>query len=96
VLALIDKETLDKQQVATVFTDLQRRPVRPSWTGSPNRSPSTVPPVEIPAKVRAAASNGAHPAEDEGAIVITPPGAGGDLHGGSEPGGTPPTPPSFS
>ena len=94
VLALIDKETLDKEQVATVFADLQRRPVRPSWTGSPDRSPSTVPPVEIPAKVRAAASNGSRPAEDEGAIVITPPGAGGDLHGGSEPGGTPPTPPT--
>jgi cell division protease FtsH len=96
VLALIDKETLDKEQVAAVFEPLQRRPVRPAWTGSPDRSPSTVPPVEIPAKVRAAAANGAHADEDETAVVITPPGAGGDLHGGSEPGATPPTPPSFS
>ena len=94
VLELIDKETLDKQQVATVFAELQLRPVRPSWTGSPARSPSAVPPVEIPAKVRAAASNGSRPDEDEGAVVITPPGAGGDLHGGFDPGGTPPTPPT--
>ena len=94
VLALIDKETLDKEQVATVFEQLQRRPVRPAWTGSPDRSPSTIPPVEIPAKVRAAAANGARPHAEEGAVVITPPGAGGDLHGGSEPGGTTPMPPS--
>jgi cell division protease FtsH len=94
VLALIDKETLDKEQVATVFAHLQRRPVRPAWTGSPDRSPSTVPPVAIPAKVRAAASNGSRPDDEEGTIVITPPGADGDVHGGADPGSAPPAPPT--
>jgi cell division protease FtsH len=95
VLELMEKETLDKEDVARVFEPLQRRPHRPAWTGSPNRSPSSIPPVEIPAKVRAAASNGTTPHEEEGAVVITPPGAGGDLHGGgADPGSTPPTPPA--
>jgi cell division protease FtsH len=94
VLALMEKETLDKEQVAEVFKPLQRRPVRPAWTGSPNRSPSDVPPVEIPEKVLAAAANGTRPDQDEGAIVITPPGAGGDLHGGPEAGPSAPTPPT--
>jgi cell division protease FtsH len=94
VLALMEKETLDKEQVAEVFKPLQRRPVRPAWTGSPNRSPSDVPPVEIPEKVLAAAANGTRPDQDEGAIVITPPGAGGDLHGGPDAGPSAPTPPT--
>ncbi len=94
VLALMEKETLDKEQVAEVFKPLQRRPVRPAWTGSPDRSPSDVPPVQIPEKVRAAAANGARPHEDEGAVVITPPGAGGDLHGGVDAGPSSPAPPT--
>ncbi len=96
VLALMEKETLDKEQVAEVFAPLQRRPVRPAWTGSPNRSPSAVPPVEIPEKVRAAAANGTRPDDDQGAIVITPPGAGGDLHGGGDAGPSAPVPPTGS
>jgi cell division protease FtsH len=94
VLALMEKETLDKQQVADIFSALKRRPVRPAWTGSPTRTPSDIPPVEIPARVRAAAANGSRHDDQEGAVVITPPGAGGDLHGGVEPGGTPPAPPT--
>jgi cell division protease FtsH len=93
VLELMEKETLDKADVAAIFERLRRRPHRPAWTGSPNRSPSSIPPVEIPDKVRAAAANGTRPEEDEGAVVITPPGAGGDLHGGGgDPGQRPPTP----
>jgi cell division protease FtsH len=52
VLELIDKETLDKEQVARVFEPLRRRPVRPAWTGSPHRNPSEIPPVEIPQEIR--------------------------------------------
>src|SRR5688500_8834455 len=33
VLALLDKETLDKAQIAAIFEPLRRRPERPSWTG---------------------------------------------------------------
>ncbi len=46
VQALMDRETLDKEEVRTVFEPLRRRPVRPAWTGSPDRTPSTIPPIE--------------------------------------------------
>ena len=58
VLALLDKETLDKAEVAEVFAALRRRPERPAWTGSPTRIPSTIPPVEIPEEIRKRAANG--------------------------------------
>ena len=82
VLELMDKETLDKQQVATVFEHLRRRSPRPAWTGSPDRKASQIPPVEIPQEIRDRVSaNGTKPDTDAGA-VLTPPGAGGDVHGG--------------
>ncbi|MGI9085701.1 MAG: ATP-dependent zinc metalloprotease FtsH [Aeromicrobium sp.] len=43
---LLEKETLDKAQVAEIFEPLRRREIRPAWTGSDTRIPSTVPPVE--------------------------------------------------
>ncbi|GAB3989840.1 ATP-dependent zinc metalloprotease FtsH [Nocardioides marmoraquaticus] len=93
VLELMEKETLDKEGVARVFEPLRLRERRPAWTGSPTRHPSDLPPVEIPERVRRAAAEGAVP-EEEGAVVLTPPGAGGDTHGDTAPGGTPPTPPT--
>ncbi|WP_370250049.1 ATP-dependent zinc metalloprotease FtsH [Nocardioides sp.] len=93
VLELLDKETLDKDEVARIFAALKRRPERPAWTGSPNRNPSAIPPVEIPQFVRdRAALNGTK--EDSGPVaVVTPPGPDGDLHGEPGLGGTPPAPP---
>jgi cell division protease FtsH len=76
VTQLLDKETLDKAQIADVFVPLRRRPARPAWTGSPSREPSSIPPVDVPKS----ASNGSAP-DEEGAIVLTPPGGGGDVHG---------------
>jgi cell division protease FtsH len=90
----MERETLDKEEVAEIFKPLRRRPVRPAWTGSPDRAPSSIPPIDVPEKVRVAAAQGPLADEEEGAVVITPPGAGGDLHGGSEPGHESPTPPS--
>src|SRR6476660_1531406 len=81
VLELLDKETLDKQQVADIFTALKRRPARPAWTGSPDRLPSEQPPVEIPQAIRDRASTNGHKPGEAGAIS-TPPGSGGDVHGG--------------
>jgi cell division protease FtsH len=95
VLALLDKETLDKAQVAEVFEPLRKRENRPAWTGSPTRNPSTIPPVEIPQEIRdRAAANGRR--EEESALVVTPPGPGGDVHGDPALGGQgdQPTPPS--
>jgi cell division protease FtsH len=76
VMALLEKETLDKAQIAQVFEPLRRRPVRPAWTGSPSREPSDIPPVVVPKSV----VNGTKP-ESETAVVLTPPGSGGDVHG---------------
>jgi len=96
VLELLDKETLDKEQIAQVFEPLRRRDRRPAWTGSAARNPSTLPPVEIPQAIRdRAASNGHHP-EENGAVVVTPPGPGGDVHdpGVGPAGGDAPVPPT--
>ncbi|MET1000103.1 MAG: cell division protein FtsH, partial [Marmoricola sp.] len=94
VLALMEKETLDKEQIAQIFVPLRRRSRRPAWTGSPDRNPSSIPPVVIPEKIRVAAAEGAIPDDRESAVVITPPGAGGDVHGDPGLGGSSPTPPS--
>ena len=48
VLALLERETLDKAEVAEVFLPLRRRPARPAWTGSPDRVPSAIPPIGVP------------------------------------------------
>src|SRR5680860_708118 len=94
VLALMEKETLDKEQIAEVFEPLRRRSRRPAWTGSPDRNPSSIPPVEIPEKILVAAAEGAVPDERESAVIITPPGSGGDVHGDPGLAGNPPMPPS--
>ena len=94
VLALLDKETLDKEAVAEVFEPLRKRPTRPAWTGSDERIPSSLPPVEIPQEVRDRAAQGAAPEPEEGGVVITPPGAGGDTHGDLTGGGETPEPPA--
>ncbi|MFW6772784.1 ATP-dependent zinc metalloprotease FtsH [Nocardioides sp. CPCC 205120] len=91
VLALLDKETLDKAEIAAIFEALRRRPVRPAWTGSPTRNPSAIPPVEIPEAVRERARAGTVELAkgEQGGTVITPPGPGGDIHGGTPGPGTP-------
>ena len=93
VLALLDKETLDKEEVAEIFTALRLRPERPAWTGSPNRVPSSIPPVEIPEEIRRRAEQNGQVAEpeSEGGQILTPPGPGGDVYGG--PPTAPPTDP---
>jgi cell division protease FtsH len=84
VLALFERETLDQHEVAEVFTHLRRRSRRPAWTGSPQRVPSTKPPVGLPSSN---GTNGAHP--EEGSIVLAP-GDGGDIRsGGDGPGSSP-------
>jgi cell division protease FtsH len=91
VLELLEYETLDKAAIARVFEPLRRRSMRPAWTGSPRRVPSTVPPVRSP---RERAGLNGH-AEEEAAVILAP-GVGGDVHGPGGSGGLagPPQPPS--
>ena len=49
VRQLFAKETLNRHEVDEVFKPLRRRERRPAWTGSDQREPSDIPPVEIPA-----------------------------------------------
>jgi cell division protease FtsH len=105
VLELMDKETLDKAEVAGVFEALRRRSPRPAWTGSPDRKASSIPPVEIPQAIRDRVAsngngngtgNGTGPDSDsDSGAILTPPGAGGDVHGGPiGPGPSAPEPPA--
>ncbi len=45
VLELLEKETLDKAEVARIFEPLRMSVVRPAWTGADSRPPSNIPPV---------------------------------------------------
>ncbi len=48
VTALLERETLDKAEVAEIFKPVTKRPPRPAWTGSQHRVPSSRPAVEMP------------------------------------------------
>jgi cell division protease FtsH len=50
VVTLLEKETLNKEEVAEIFKKLKRRPARPAWTGSIKRKPSNKPPVKVTEK----------------------------------------------
>ncbi|WP_282005663.1 ATP-dependent zinc metalloprotease FtsH [Propioniciclava sinopodophylli] len=68
VRQLFEHETLDKEHVARVFEPLKKRPRRPAWTGSPDRIPSDVPPIDPPErKVPDAVGPAAQPAGLPGA-----------------------------
>jgi cell division protease FtsH len=51
VLQLLERETLNKEEIAEIFARVTSWPKRPAWTGSATRLPSTKPPVDIPARV---------------------------------------------
>ncbi len=59
VSQLLEKETLDRDEVAQIFTGIRKREARPAWTGSSTRRPSERPPVLSPREV--AAANGSSP-----------------------------------
>ena len=51
VLKLLDKETLNKEEIAAIFAKVNSWPRRPAWTGSATRVPSSQPPVAVPERV---------------------------------------------
>jgi cell division protease FtsH len=51
VIRLLEKETLNKEEIAEVFAKVIKWPERPKWTGSLTRIPSDIPPVAITERV---------------------------------------------
>ena len=49
VVALMERETLQKEEIAEIFSELNLREPRGAWTGSARRSPDISGPVEVPA-----------------------------------------------
>ncbi|GAA2413760.1 ATP-dependent zinc metalloprotease FtsH [Streptomyces glaucosporus] len=64
VLALLEKETLGKEEIAEIFRPVVKRPPRPAWTGSSRRMPSTRPPVSTPKEL--ALANGSQAGPEKG------------------------------
>ena len=58
VLALLERETLDKGEIEEIFAELRLRSPRPAWTGSARRAPDTRGPIPFPE----ASANGHSPA----------------------------------
>lgn len=56
VVALMERETLNKEEIAEIFAELHVREPRGAWTGSARRNPDLSGPVEVPA-ISAAESN---------------------------------------
>jgi cell division protease FtsH len=54
VLALLERETLDKVEIEEIFAELKLQSPRPAWTGSARRAPDTRGPIPFPP----ASSNG--------------------------------------
>ncbi|MEO3937879.1 ATP-dependent zinc metalloprotease FtsH [Dermatophilaceae bacterium Soc4.6] len=50
VLDLLEKETLNAKELAAIFTQLTKRPLRPTWLSSESRLLSDRPPVLTPAE----------------------------------------------
>jgi cell division protease FtsH len=50
VLELLERETLNKEEIEVIFAKVSSWPRRPAWTGSVHRIPSSQPPVDIPEK----------------------------------------------
>ncbi|WP_139722926.1 ATP-dependent zinc metalloprotease FtsH [Serinicoccus chungangensis] len=65
VLELLEKETLNADAIAEIFTDIRRRPVRPVWLSSDARTIHEAGPVLTDAERRAMA-NGHHPLTETG------------------------------
>ena len=45
---LLEKETLDHNQIAEIFTEVHKLPERPQWLSSEDRPVSLLPPIEMP------------------------------------------------
>jgi len=84
VLNLLERETLNKDDLAEIFAPVQKRPERPVWLSSERRPISELPPVLTPAEKARMNGHGAPAPEEEhppSAIVEVP--EGGPVEPGS-------------
>ena len=51
VLQLLERETLNKEEISEIFAKVNSWPRRPSWTGSATRIPSQQPPIAVPERI---------------------------------------------
>jgi cell division protease FtsH len=51
VVVLLEKETINKEEIAEIFANVVMWPERPKWTGSLTRIPSDIPPVALTEKI---------------------------------------------
>ena len=51
VIELLEKETLNKDEIAAIFKKVKKVTARAAWTGSATRVPSSQPPVDVPERV---------------------------------------------
>jgi len=51
VIELLEKETLNKDEIAAIFKKVKLVTKRPAWTGSATRIPSEQPPVDVPERI---------------------------------------------
>ena len=58
VLALLERETLDKAEIEEIFAELTLQSPRPAWTGSARRAPDTRGPIPFPVASSEASTNG--------------------------------------
>ncbi|HCE60686.1 ATP-dependent zinc metalloprotease FtsH [Janibacter terrae] len=73
VLDLLEHETLNAKELAVIFTDVRKRPVRPTWLSSEHRTISDIPPVLTPAEQAAMRSRESEHARAAGSAPATDP-----------------------
>ena len=61
---LLDKETLNEAEIAAVFRDVRKRPVREVWLSKETRAVSEVPPISTPAERAEAEASGTENPEE--------------------------------
>jgi cell division protease FtsH len=61
VLQLLERETLNKEEISAIFTKVNSWPKRPAWTGSATRIPSQQPPVAVPERIVVEPANAKKP-----------------------------------
>ncbi|MEW1965345.1 ATP-dependent zinc metalloprotease FtsH [Micrococcus sp. NPDC078436] len=89
---LLERETLNQEEIAEIFADVRKRPERELWLAADERLPHDVPPVLSPVERRSRrdAEEQAPVGTSDSTVPVAPEGAPPSSLGGDAPGGTPP------